>query len=43
MFHGADLSLEDLCLLESFQIEYLQGWVPERAVERRGRNRMDDR
>ena len=32
MFHGADLSIEDLCLLESFQIEYLQGWVPEREL-----------
>lgn len=30
LFSGADLQIEDLCLLESFQIEYLDGWVPER-------------
>ena len=31
LFSGADLRIEDLCLLESFQIDYLQGWVPDRA------------
>ena len=30
LFSGADLRLEDLCLLEPFQVDYLQGWVPER-------------
>ena len=29
MFAGADLEIEDLFLLESFQIAYLPGWVPE--------------
>ena len=28
-FRGATLEIEDLFLLESFQIEYLPGWVPE--------------
>ena len=32
LFRGADLSIEDLYLLESFQVEYLQGWVPEREL-----------
>ncbi len=32
LFDGADLHIEDLYLLESFQIEYLQGWVPEREL-----------
>ena len=32
LFSGADLQIEDLCLLEAFQIEYLQGWVPEREL-----------
>jgi SAM-dependent methyltransferase len=31
MFRGAALELEDLYLLEGFQISYLPGWVPERA------------
>lgn len=30
LFSGADLRIEDLCLLEPFQVDYLQGWVPER-------------
>ena len=30
LFRGADLHIEDLYLLEAFQIEYLQGWIPER-------------
>lgn len=29
-FKGATLEIEDLFLLESFQIEYLPGWVPEK-------------
>lgn len=32
LFAGADLHIEDLYLLESFQIEYLPGWVPEREL-----------
>ena len=31
-FAGADLQIEDLYLLESFQVEYLPGWVPEREL-----------
>lgn len=31
-FKGADLEVEDLFLLESFQISYLPGWVPEPAL-----------
>ena len=30
MFRGAALEIEDLYLLESFQISYFPGWVPER-------------
>jgi len=30
MFNGVSLEVEDLYLLESFQISYLPGWVPER-------------
>jgi len=30
-FKNADLELEDLLLLESFQLSYLPGWVPEDA------------
>jgi hypothetical protein len=30
MFAGAILEVDDLFLLESFQIAYLPGWVPER-------------
>lgn len=30
MFKGVSLEIEDLYLLESFQIGYLSGWVPER-------------
>lgn len=30
MFEGARLCVDDLLLLESFQIAYLPGWVPER-------------
>jgi len=30
LFSGAGLRIEDLCLLEPFQVDYLQGWVPER-------------
>jgi SAM-dependent methyltransferase len=30
MFQGCSLEVEDLFLLESFQIGYLPGWVPER-------------
>jgi ubiquinone/menaquinone biosynthesis C-methylase UbiE len=30
MFQGTSLEVEDLFLLESFQIGYLSGWVPER-------------
>jgi SAM-dependent methyltransferase len=32
MFKGADLEVEDLYLLESFQIAYWPGWVPERDL-----------
>ena len=32
MFRGASLEAEDLHLLESFQIGYLPGWVPEREL-----------
>ena len=32
MFTDVDLVIEDLYLLESFQIEYLPGWVPEREL-----------
>ena len=32
LFAGADLHIGDLYLLESFQIEYLPGWVPEREL-----------
>ena len=32
LFRGADLSIEDINLLESFQIEYMPGWVPEREL-----------
>lgn len=32
MFQGASLEVEDLFLLESFQIGYLPGWVPEREL-----------
>ena len=32
LFAGVDLDIEDLYLLESFQIEYLPGWVPEREL-----------
>lgn len=32
MFAGIDLEIEDLYLLEPFQIEYLPGWVPEREL-----------
>lgn len=32
LFSGADLHIEDLYLLESFQVEYLHGWVPEREL-----------
>lgn len=31
-FLGADLEIEDLYLLEAFQISYLPGWVPEREL-----------
>jgi ubiquinone/menaquinone biosynthesis C-methylase UbiE len=30
MFKGVSLEVEDLFLLESFQIDYFPGWVPER-------------
>lgn len=30
IFQGASLEVEDLFLLEAFQISYLPGWVPER-------------
>ena len=30
MFGGVSLDVEDLLLLEAFQISYLPGWVPER-------------
>ena len=29
MFAGADLEIEDLFLLEAFQIDYLPGWIPD--------------
>ena len=32
LFADADLHIEDLYLLESFQIEYLPGWLPEREL-----------
>jgi SAM-dependent methyltransferase len=32
MFRGVTLELEDLYLLESFQIAYLPGWAPEREL-----------
>lgn len=32
MFLGVSLELDDLYLLEPFQIGYLPGWVPERAL-----------
>ena len=32
LFAGVHLDIEDLYLLESFQIEYLPGWVPEREL-----------
>ena len=32
LFRGADLSIQDLLLLEWFQVDYLQGWVPEREL-----------
>ncbi len=32
LFAGADLCIEDLYLLEPFQIEYLPGWLPERDL-----------
>ena len=32
MFRSADLGIEDLHLLESFQIDYLEGWVPDREL-----------
>lgn len=32
VFAGIDLDIEDLCLLEPFQIDYLPGWVPEREL-----------
>lgn len=32
MFAGASLEIEDLYLLESFQIAYLPGWVPEEEL-----------
>ena len=31
-FKGANLEIEDLYLLEKFQIEYFPGWVPEREL-----------
>ena len=30
MFKGAQLEVDDLLLLEPFQISYLPGWVPEK-------------
>ncbi len=30
MFKEVSLDVEDLFLLESFQISYLPGWIPER-------------
>ena len=32
LFAGVDLRVEDLYLLESFQIEYLPGWLPEQEL-----------
>ena len=32
LFAGVDLDIEDLYLLEPFQITYLPGWVPEREL-----------
>jgi SAM-dependent methyltransferase len=32
MFAGASLEIEDLYLLESFQIAYLPGWIPEQDL-----------
>lgn len=32
LFGGVDLRIEDLYLLEPFQIEYFEGWVPEREL-----------
>ena len=32
LFADVDLDFEDLFLLESFQINYLPGWVPEREL-----------
>ena len=32
LFADVDLDIEDLFLLESFQINYLPGWVPEREL-----------
>ena len=32
LFANVDLEIEDLYLLESFQIEYLPGWIPEREL-----------
>lgn len=33
MFAGADIEIDDLFLLEAFQIEYLPGWVPEKELQ----------
>ena len=32
LFEGVSLEADDLLLLESFQISYLPGWVPEREL-----------
>jgi hypothetical protein len=32
MFKGVSLGVEDLYLLEAFQIGYFPGWVPEREL-----------
>ena len=32
LFEGADLNIEDLYLLDSFQIEYFPGWISEREL-----------
>lgn len=32
LFAGADLHIEDLYLLDPFQVEYLPGWLPEREL-----------
>ena len=32
LFANVELDIEDLYLLESFQIEYLPGWIPEREL-----------